>query len=612
MPEQNIFEGIGYFEINDYLSSAVNKQESNIFRMLSNLREVSRNAKTFEDVEKLAVDLNRFAMQLDPKDEKHRNFYDILEGTFINNLPQEFQGLTFYDACPTDNKINYILLSGFSVYLDKNKLAQEPSLNKISPQMQENLQAASYTTFDEVLPLIYNARCNESLRSKINNHLAHKTHRSSEKLLANLKAEFHDFETLKLLKGNILKEKVREILKKDTLFYKLTKYKGEIPDTLSGRLDIFSKDTRYKEALANELAFEDIRNGKAEQLGADKIAALLASDSHLGELTEKISIEKLRQAFDYAHKNNLTIAQNIRDKIFNKELAAAKKWDNILNMTSYKHVGVGAASSVKNYQTRFEIAAQKIAEIKNSKEYALMISDIQEYETMAADVKKMWDNRNNLSQGISYLEKIQALTENVLKNSNSQKDSGLSRKDLEKAAGSALNHKFEPLAHTNAKLPLIFGKKEEKKRQEALNHAIDELNKNLKELSGNKNSNPQIKDILSKYSGKLLEKTTLETLKNNYLEIQQEVKKKTDDLNSLNKNWNIDGKKTLLKSIAVSEETIKLNTAAVSKEKGRRLSVARNKLKEKTGIDTAGEKSGAVKADKIATEVIRAKESNGR
>ena len=610
MTEQNIFEGIELYEINDYLSSSHRSQESKISHMLNNLREASRNAQTYEEAEKLGVELNRFAMQLDSKNEKHRNFYDNLEEAFINNLSQKFQKHTFYDSCPTVNKINYILLSGYPLYLDKKKLAQEPSLHKISPQMQENLQAADYSSFEKVLPLIFNAECNESLRSKINDHLVHQSHRSSEKLLANLKPEFHNFETLKLLNGNIFKEKVREILEKDVLFYKLTKYKGALPDTLSDRLDLFSEDPRFKEELVNELAFVDIRNDKAEQLGADKIASLLASDSRLGDLTDKISIEKLRQAFDYANKNNLTIAQTIRDKVFNKELAVAGEWAQVLNMTRYEGVRVGAASSVKDYQSRFEIAAQKINEIKSSKEYAFMISDVQEYDAMEADVKKMRDNSSNLFYGTTHLEKIQALAENVLKNSNYQKDFSLSGKDLEKAVETALNNNFEPLAYTNAKLPFLFGKKKEKLRQEALNHAIDELNKNLKLLSGKNGASPLVKETLLKHSGHLLDKSTLETLRDNYQEAQQEVYRKSNELNSLGKNLNIDEKKTTLERIASCEKEIKQNAISVSKEKEHRMAAARSRLKEKTGIDTAKGKSGVIKVDKIAAKIINSQKSN--
>ena len=67
-----------------------------------------------------------------------------------------------------------------------------------------------------------------------------------------------------------------------------------------------------------------------------------------------------------------------------------------------------------------------------------------------------------------------------------------------------------------------------------------------------------------------------------------------------------------LEEIAASEKAIMQNADAAGKEKDRRLSEAKNRLKEKTGIDTAEGKSGVVKADKIAAEVIRAKKSNGK
>lgn len=614
MPENDIFEGIGYQDVNDYLSSAVNIRESKVYQLFSNLREASRNAGTFEEAEKLAIGLNRFAMQLDPKNEKHRNFYNNLEGAFIDNLSKEFRECSFYDNCPTVNKINYILLSCFSIY---TKLAQTSSLNKIPPQLQENLLAAPYSTFENTLPFIYNAECNDSLRNKINDTLVYQSNHSANNLLANLKTKFHNFKTLKKLDDSIFKEKVKEILEKDALLYKLTQHNGALPDTLSGRFDLFLKTGDFQTnkttlKLANELAFADIRDGKAEKLGADKIAVLLASDVHLGYLTEKISLEKLNQVFNHANKHGLNIARTVRDKFFNQELAAAKDWNKILNMTRYKDDCSGSRSSVKDYQTRFEIAAQKITEIKNSQEYAFMTADIQEYEKRAAGLKEIYENSSRLSGCIGYLERIQALSENVLKNFSSQKDAGLSGKDLEKAAGNALNNNFEPLAHTNARLPFLFGRKEEKRRQQALNNAVDQFNKILKELSADKNTNRQIKNILLSYSGKLLEKSTLEALKNSFQETRQEINRRTDDLNYIEKNWNIRQKKMTLEEIAASEKAIMQNADAAGKEKDRRLSEAKNRLKEKTGIDTAEGKSGVVKADKIAAEVIRAKKSNGK
>lgn len=92
-----------------------------------------------------------------------------------------------------------------------------------------------------------------------------------------------------------------------------------------------------------------------------------------------------------------------------------------MNMTRYKDGCSGSRSSVKDYQTRFEIAAQKITEIKNSQEYAFMTADIQEYEKRAAGLKEIYENSNRLSGCIGYLERIQALSENVLKISTPRK-----------------------------------------------------------------------------------------------------------------------------------------------------------------------------------------------
>lgn len=606
MPEQNIFKGIDNRDINEYISSSADRKKSKVSQMIDNLREASLNVKTYEEAEKLAKEFGQFAVQLDANNEKHRSFYNSLTYIFIDSLPRKFRKHTFYDACPTVDKIKLILLSPYSSLLDENKLSGEASLTKIPLQLQENLQTASYSAFEKVLPLIYNADCNPSLRDKINDCLI----QSSNDLTASMKAEFHSFKTLKKLKGNIFKEKVKEILQKDALFYKVTRYNKKLPETLSDRFDLFLKagdfqndDTTQK--FINELVFMDIRDGKAEQTGADKIAALLASDIHLGDLIKKISVEKLDQTFKYAYKNHLKIGQTVYYKFLNKELAATNDWDKILNMTRYSKT----LPLVKDSQIFLETAAQKIAEIKNSQKYAKITADVKTYEIMATDLKKYYDRRNNFSYSSHQLEEIQKLTENILKNFNSRKDQGLSANDLEQAVGNALNDNFVPLQHTDMKLPFLFGKKEEKRRQELLNSAVDQLNKTLKEFSGSK-ENSEIKSILSEYSGKLLEKETLDAVKQDFQKAQQEAIRKADELTCYEKDMNIREKKQFLENVAMSEESVRKSNVSAGKEKDRRLSSARSKLKENTGIDTTKGQSGVIKADKLAAEVIRTQKGN--
>ena len=200
MPEQNIFKGIDNRDINEYISSSADRKKSKVSQMIDNLREASLNVKTYEEAEKLAKEFGQFAVQLDANNEKHRSFYNSLTYIFIDSLPREFRKHTFYDACPTVDKIKLILLSPYSSLLDENKLSGEASLTKIPLQLQENLQTASYSAFEKVLPLIYNADCNPSLRDKINDCLI----QSSNDLTASMKAEFHSFKTIKKLKGKSL------------------------------------------------------------------------------------------------------------------------------------------------------------------------------------------------------------------------------------------------------------------------------------------------------------------------------------------------------------------------------------------------------------------------
>ena len=73
---------------------------------------------------------------------------------------------------------------------------------------------------------------------------------------------------------------------------------------------------------------------------------------------------------------------------------------------------------------------------------------------------------------------------------------------------------------------------------------------------------------------------------------------------------NIREKKQFLENVAMSEESVRKSNVSAGKEKDRRLSSARSKLKENTGIDTTKGQSGAIKADKLAAEVIRTQKGN--
>ena len=72
----------------------------------------------------------------------------------------------------------------------------------------------------------------------------------------------------------------------------------------------------------------------------------------------------------------------------------------------------------------------------------------------------------------------------------------------------------------------------------------------------------------------------------------------------------ISKKKHFLERVAKSEKTVREDTVSANKEKDRRLSSARSKLKENTGIDTTKGKSGVIKADKRAAEAILAQKEN--
>lgn len=618
---ENIFESISNGDISIYMSaSGVKKRETNAGQLFGKTADKAKTVNSQEELDTLIRQLSDFSLRLDPQNEDHKEFYQLIEDTVVNNAQfGSYQRLgESFGKLPTENKINYVLLSDQTTYIDEEQLAQENAPQKLSPKIENALLKTRDWTFSRLTPTICNIKCNEELRNRINKFiLKDRSSKNAAVMLKKLDISYHNIETLKQLKNldfSCFSAVTKKILNNDSLFHKIAKPNTMLPQTLSQRYDILAQAGEFQDntntfQLKNELVYSDIKAGKVDLLQSKSIAVLLSSGKHISDVIAKINTSKLDEVLKYAFDNRIDLPNNIMDKIHNKQLAESGDISKTLDMLNQSTSHISHKSSVKDHLERLKISTEKLAQIKDRPEYAQMQSTINTFDQMAEDVDKKADRRDVLNQASRLINKFQTLAANIAKYASPDKDGAIAPADIEKMIASAAAEKYEPLNHTEAKLPMLFGKDKEKNRQDALNYAIDQMNKSLKELSRYNRSihDGAIEATLLEYSGKILDKETLEKVEADYQKAEVDLRQSAQDKKDFETYNNVSQKRYTLDKINSSEKQLEANRVAVNQENNVRLNKARTHLKANLGIDNSAGKSGVVKADDIAAKIIRAK-----
>lgn len=622
--KENLFEEISVWDVSDYVSTPRDKRrDSPITQLFSKIIEQTKTITTEEELSTLIQQLSDFSLKLDPQNEQHKNFYRQMEDAIVNNAPEigTYRGNKSaldkgFDKLPTKNKINYALLTDWVTYIDKQQLAQEDAPKKLSSKMEDAILNADRTTFYAIAPTLCNTDCGKDLRKRVNNFIVEHFNDSEKyRLLKKLDAKHHDINTLKAFGDPKV---IKQVLSNDTLLRNVTEYKGALPDTLSHRYQILTEKGKFQETptslqLKNQLTYSDIMAGKADSLPPEKIAKLLLNEKHVESVLGKISPTKLNEVLELTFKDRTYLPQNIIDKIANKELTESKDTSKVLEMmTAVRGNYISNSSSVKDHLDNIQISKEKLTQIKESPDYAVMQSTIKEHARLIEDLNQKASQRDVFNQAEHLVEKFQSLAATINKYAVSGKDGALSAADIEKMIASAAAEKYQPLDHSKARIPLLFGKGKEKSRQECLNKAIDKMNKALQDLSKSNRSiyGGKIEATLLEYSGKILNPTTLDEVKSAYQEANKNVENAKQHLSSYENYNNVSQAKRTLEKVEQAEQNLERRASTINKEKVVRLNKARQHLKEKLGIDNTAGKSGVVKADEIAAQIISSKLEN--
>lgn len=628
----NAFEEIGIWDIEDYQrKSKDDKKNSVVGKMYDKLFEQIKSVKSQEDLDTLISQLSSFALTLDPNEDSHKKFYRTIEDNIVNRLDRLSDNRSnlhpleeSYEKLPAENKVGvWFMTSGYPTYLDKKQIIQESPLTKLPSRYMEYLETAApqSSEFLEIAPVLVDLKANKNLRQKLNQGFIyydkHFHNQGDDFLCMKLSPENHNLDTLKFIAGSEKFNQVcKEILNNDSLLRNISNYRSGLPDTLSARYDILAQAGEFpgNEAthhLVNELAYSDINKGNANLLDADKIISLLNEETHIESALQKISPKKLDEVMQYANSKRIWLPNIIENKIQNRKLAESNDINQTLDLANRKINSVPAKSSIKDQIDHLKISSEKLQQIKESPQYAIMQSTLAENAKINEDVNQKATQRDVLNQSQHQLKKFQELAANIAKLGASSKDGQLSATDIESMIAKAAMEKYEPLKHSEAKLPLLFGRKKEKARQEALNSAIDKMNSALAELAKPNKSiyDGNIKKTLLQYSGHLLDNSTLEKVTEDFQEAKRDTDRALQNKQSYEEINKVNSVRSTMEKLGRTETQIAENSKVVNREKDARLNKARQHLKEKLGIDNKAGKSGVVIADQIASKIIESKQN---
>ena len=322
--------------------------------------------------------------------------------------------------------------------------------------------------------------------------------RLSGKALGDLNLEFHDLNTIGKMFNSIKSKEIDSKQLKSVLEYYIGDEKGSkyyklmgsgigaLPETETAKFDKIMErmsdkpDEKVVAEIRKHFAMKDVLGGKGDKLDEATIISVLNEGDKI-TLLDKLSVEKLSDIyygknFDFnSHQELLAVSKLL--KVPGKDNSY---YQNL--MEDGKYALKGAAKSREaglfvNAVKEFEIEYGKLNQVDAAKE------KINKLKGLIEDKKTVDNKRRDYSRAAQSLQKIRDIWGNIQKNT-AEGQEGVSKADVEKAIAKAVEQGQRvdlslKLVCPKPKLPLLFGRKKAKEKQEILEKAVADLNKAL-------------------------------------------------------------------------------------------------------------------------------------
>ena len=308
--------------------------------------------------------------------------------------------------------------------------------------------------------------------------------------ICNLEPQFHDLRTIRSLLVNARKDEevaklkyvFEYIAKNDAAYYRLLG-SGKKPDNYTAIIDSivakatsdYPSDKKVPSAVRKHFIMLDILEGRGDKLN-DKDVVSVMNEGDGTTLMDRLSVEKLSSIYNWIHPKSAPQELLAMSKFLAVEGKSEYDYENLLRIG---RDSLARASKSKEGLAFMEAARRFINKYRESKP----VKDSQERIARRAELSKDNEDRYKeytvVSSACQTVEQFQNIWKDIKANT-AEGQEGVSERDLLAVVKEAIDNSDKKgvspyMPMPEAKLPLLFGRKKAKEKQEKLKEAVGEF-----------------------------------------------------------------------------------------------------------------------------------------